>query len=84
MRQLAAEIRQHAGIIDGPQLVQQRVAGADALHRRRVEERKLFDVAEPEGLHAQDDVREVAALDLGLREARPVVEILKVMSGDNA
>lgn len=42
MRQLAPRIRQHAGVIDGAEFMQQRVARPDALGRRRVQEGKLL------------------------------------------
>ena len=74
--QFTADLGQPAGLINRPELVQQRVAGPDAFRRRRVQEGKLLDVAQPERLHAQNDVRQVAALDLRLGEARAGVEVL--------
>jgi len=58
------------------ELLEQRVAGADRLRRRHVDEREALDIAEPEGLQAQDDVGQIGALDLGLGEARARVVIL--------
>ena len=64
------------------QFLQQPIAGANTFHRRRIEKREFFNVAETERLHAQDDVREIAALDFRLRVARAVVEILLRVEAD--
>ena len=61
--------------VERTNFLQQRIAGADGLGRRHVDEGKPLDVTETEGLHAQDHVGQVGALDLRLGEARALVEV---------
>ena len=82
LRQLTAGLGQSAGLVDRAEFVQQRVARPDAFGRRCVEEGKFLDVTEPESLHAQDHVRQVAALDFRLGETRPVKKILLQKKAD--
>ena len=69
-------VRRRVFAVQRAQLLQQGVTGADRLHRRHVDEGKPFDVTQAEGLHAQDHVGQIGALDLGLGEAQTLVVIL--------
>ena len=82
-REFAPDRREHphrvrdvVGGVERPEFLEQRVAGADGLRRRHVDEWKPLDVAEAEGLHAQNHVREIRPLDLRLGEPRPLQKIL--------
>ena len=60
------------------ELVQQRDAVADLAAVGRVEEGEVLDVAEAERGHLQDHRGEARAQDLGVGEARALVEVLLV------
>ena len=62
---------------DRAELFQQLVAGPDRLGRRRVDKGKPLDVSETGHFHPQDDVGQIGALNLGLRETRPL-EIVRL------
>ena len=53
-RKLASERRQRAIERDGAQLLQQLIAIGDCARRRRLEERKLSDLADSQARHPQD------------------------------
>ena len=68
--EFAAEWSERVRVVERAEFVEQSVARADGRGQGRIEERKRLDLAQPERLHAQDDLREVGALDFGLGEFR--------------
>ena len=56
--------------------MQQRITAADGGGLRRLNEGKGLDLAHAKRLHAQDDLREIRALDFRLRELRALQKIL--------
>ena len=75
----ATERRELALLVERAELLEHAVALGDRLRLRRVEERKVLDVAEPERLHPQDDAGEPGALDLRIGERRARREALLVV-----
>ena len=75
-REVVAEPRECALFIQRAEFLKQGVAVGDGGGRGRLDERKRLDVAQVERLHAQNDLGEVGALDLRLRERRARIEIL--------
>ena len=69
-RELPADARELVALVDRAQLGEQLVAVGDHARTRRIEERKVLDVADLERLHAQDHARERRAQDLGIGELR--------------
>ena len=64
------------------QLLQQTIAGANAFDGRRVQKGEILNIAEPKGLHPQNDIGEIAALNLRLRKPGPVDKILLGIESD--
>ena len=75
-RQILPEWREGAQFVQRPEFLKQRVPIGDGSRRRRLDKWKRLNVAQVERLHAQDDFREIGALDFRLREQRPGLEIL--------
>ena len=75
-REVFAEPREGALFVQRAQFLKQGVAAGDGGGRGRLDKRKRLDVAQVERLHAQNDFREVGALDFRLRERRARLEIL--------
>ena len=65
-----------AVILDGVQFFEELDAVGDRARVRRVDEGELADVAEPGGGHLEDDAGQVRALDLGVGELGPALEVL--------
>ena len=63
-REALPERRELAVLAERAELLEHAVALGDRLRLRRIEERKVLDVAEPERLHPQDDAGEPGPLDL--------------------
>ena len=82
LAQLAAHGRQLVGLVDGVQLVQQRVTVGDGLPGRRFEERKVLHRTEVQRLHAQDHAGQRRTQDFRVGEARPAGEITLVVQAD--
>src|ERR1017187_5641076 len=75
-REVFAESREGALFIQRAEFLEQRVTVGDGGERGRLDKRKRLNVAQVERLHAQNDLGEIGALDLRLREWRPRIEIL--------
>ena len=75
-REFVAERGEFIGVVERAEFVQELVAGADGGGDRRIDEWKRLDVAELEGLHPQDDFREIRALDFRLGETRALFKII--------
>mmetsp|Transcript_46000 Transcript_46000/g.76063 ORF Transcript_46000/g.76063 Transcript_46000/m.76063 type:complete len:216 (+) Transcript_46000:290-937(+) len=75
-RQLLPERRQLVVVIGRAQLVEQLVAIGDRLGPRRLQKGEALHVAQMQRLHPQDDAGQAAAQDLGVGEARALVEFL--------
>ena len=82
LRQAPAGLRQAPVAVDRPQLLQQPDAVADLAAVGRVQEREVLDVAELERGHPQDHRGEVGAQDLGVGEARALLEVLLGVEAD--
>ena len=70
LRELAADRRERAALVDRAQLGEELVAVGDRPRRRRLDERERVDRPELERGHLQDHARERAPQDLRLREPR--------------
>ena len=77
--QLLACRRQFIDIIHRTQFVQQLVAIGNGPARRPLQKRKVFNDAQLQRLHPQDDARQGGAQNLGVREALAAVEVLLVI-----
>ena len=83
LREPSSELRELASrLVERAELLQQRDAVADLAAVRRVEEREVLDVAEVDRRHLQDHGGEARAQDLGLREARALLEVLLAVEPD--
>jgi len=80
--ELAADIGQSLAVVNGPEFVQRAQAVGDHARARRVDERESPDVAQAQGLHLEDDRREVRAEDLRRREAFPPPEVFLGIQAD--
>ena len=80
--QLAADRSQLVEFVDGVQFRQQLVAVGDRPRRRRLDERKLRDLAQVQRAHAQDHRRQRRAQDLRVGELRPLGELGFVVQAD--
>ena len=69
-------VGQLAAVVDRAQLGEQLVAVGDRARARRVEERKLLDLAQAQALHAQDHRGERGAQQLRVGEGRALGEVL--------
>ena len=81
-RQLAqriADLGQAVVVVERAEFLQQRVAVADRLGRRRLDEREALDVGQLQRLHAQDDAGQRRTQDFRVGERRPGVEIRLVV-----
>ena len=81
-RQLAADIGQLVGVVDRAQFIQQLITVGDGAALRRLQERKLLDVAQVQRLHPQDHAGQRRAQDFRIGEARTALEILLVVEPD--
>ena len=70
-REVVAEPREGALFIQRAEFLEQGVAVGDGGGRGRLDKRKRLNVPQVERLHAQNDLGQVGALDLRLREQRP-------------
>ena len=80
--QLTAQVGQGAFLVQCAQLLQERVGSADGGGGGRFHEGERLDLAQGEGLHPQDDVGQVAALDLRLGERTAGGEFLLAVEPD--
>ena len=76
LRQLAADRRELASLVHRAELGQQLIAVGDHSRGRRIDERKVLDLAEFERAHAQDHRGERGAQDFGVAEFGAGLEIL--------
>ncbi|KAA0270380.1 MAG: DivIVA domain-containing protein, partial [Acidobacteria bacterium] len=84
VRRAMGEVGERTGPVERTEFVQQRITRPDARGRRGVEEREVLDVAQAEGLHAQDDIGErLADGGVGLLAELRVVEINEEAVGDD-
>ena len=80
--ELITDRRQRVRIVERAELVEQLVAVRDRARLRRLDERKVLDLAERERLHPEDHRRERRTQDLGFGERRPRVERHLVVEPD--
>jgi hypothetical protein len=81
-RELCPERRQLVVLVDRAQLVQRLEAVLDRPVVRRLDEREVLNLAQPQELHLEDHARQVGAQDFRLGELRPRVEILLGVEAD--
>ena len=74
-REFATERRHHLRLVQRTEFMQQLIAAADGGVRGWIDEGEALDLAELERHHAQDDFRQVRALNLGHRELVARVEV---------
>ncbi len=77
--QRLADRRQHIVVSQRAEFLQQRVAVADRLGRRRLEEGEALDVGQLQRFHAQDDAGQRGAEDFRIGERRPGIEVRLVV-----
>ena len=61
-----AKLREFPGVIQCPQFLQQHIPALNRCGRGRVDKGKCLNIAQPEGLHAQDHFGEVRSLNFRL------------------
>ena len=81
-RQRLADLGQAVFIVKRAEFLQQRIAVADRLGRRRLDEGEALDVGQAQRLHAQDDAGQRGTQDFRIGERRPRVEIGLIIQTD--